>query len=140
MKTLRTLPSLLALAVIGLMALPASNGQGADKSITNSIGMKLALIPAGTFQMGSPTTEAERDEAEVQHEVKITRPFLLGVYPVTQAEYEKLTKSKPSAFGGNPDNPVDQVRWPNAVDFCQRLSALPDEKPSRNGENEIEAV
>ena len=55
--------------------------------ITNSIGMKLVLIPAGEFMMGSPDSvrEAARRE-KPQHRVRITQPFYLGVYPVMQAE------------------------------------------------------
>jgi formylglycine-generating enzyme required for sulfatase activity len=102
------------------------------KVIVNSIGMKLAPIPAGKFQMGSPATEAERDLEEVPHEVVISRPFYLGVYEVTQAQYEKVTGKNPSFFkrnsGGGPDHPVEQVRWGEAVQFCQRVSGLAGEK------------
>src|SRR5262249_30619274 len=65
-------------------------GKTDSKVITNSIGMKLAFIPAGKFTMGSPTDEKERDDNEPQHEVAITKPFYMGVYEVTQREYEKL--------------------------------------------------
>src|SRR5262245_1554892 len=57
---------------------------------TNSIGMVLALIPPGTFLMGSPEGEKERRADEHQHEVEITQAFYLGVFPVTQAEYLKV--------------------------------------------------
>jgi formylglycine-generating enzyme required for sulfatase activity len=53
------------------------------KELVNSIGMKLTLIPAGEFQMGS----TDCDDEEPRHLVKINRPFYLGVYPVTQHEY-----------------------------------------------------
>jgi formylglycine-generating enzyme required for sulfatase activity len=100
--------------------------------ITNSIGMKLAPIPAGKFLMGSPATEAERDAEEVPHEVVMSRPFYLGVYEVTQGQYEKVMGKNPSFFhrrnGGGPDHPVDQVRWPEAVQFCQKLSNLGAER------------
>src|SRR5262249_53695278 len=103
-----------------------------DKVITNSLGMKLARIPAGKFQMGSPEAEAERDPEEVQHEVAITRPFYLGVSEVTQDQYQQLLGKNPSFFqgknGGGPDFPVDQVQWADAVAFCAKLSALPEEK------------
>src|SRR5262249_554618 len=75
--------------------------------ITNSIGMKLARIPAGKFLMGSPETESGRQPNESpQHEVTITKPFHIGVYEVTQAEYEKIMGTNPSQFnkasGGGP--------------------------------------
>jgi formylglycine-generating enzyme required for sulfatase activity len=101
--------------------------------ITNSIGMKLTLIPAGTFLMGSPDTEPERtaDEGPL-HEVAISEDFYLGVYPVTQREYEAIVGQNPAyfhkGFQGGPDHPVEQVNWDEAVAFCQRLSNLPAEK------------
>src|SRR5262249_13833963 len=68
-------------------------------TVTTSLGMRFVLVPPGTFLMGSPETEAERSADEgPQHEVAITRPFLLGVHPVTQEEYERVTGSNPSHF------------------------------------------
>jgi formylglycine-generating enzyme required for sulfatase activity len=70
-----------------------------------------------------------------QHKVRITKPFCLGVYEVTQAEYEKLMGGNPSHFskGGSgaeevsgedtSRHPVENVRWEDAVEFCKRLSA-----------------
>jgi formylglycine-generating enzyme required for sulfatase activity len=101
--------------------------------ITNSIGMKLARIPAGKFLMGSPETEPGRLPNEgPQHEVTISRPFHIGVYEVTQAEYDKVTGTNPSQFnkdnGGGPKHPVEMVSWHDAVAFCKKLSELPEEK------------
>jgi formylglycine-generating enzyme required for sulfatase activity len=101
---------------------------GNEKAFANSIGLKLVLIPAGKFTMGSPAGEKERDPDEQQHEVAITRPFYMGVYEVTQGEYEKVMRYNPSHFKIGPEHPVEQVRWKDAVDFCKKLSALPDEK------------
>jgi formylglycine-generating enzyme required for sulfatase activity/WD40 repeat protein/serine/threonine protein kinase len=103
--------------------------------ITNSIGMKLARIPAGKFLMGSPENEPGRQPNEgPQREVTISRPFLIGVYEVTQAEYEKVTGTNPSKFnkanGGGPDHPVEMASWDDVVAFCKKLSELPDEKKS----------
>jgi formylglycine-generating enzyme required for sulfatase activity len=113
------------------------------KVITNALGMKLALIPAGKFLMGSPATEMERQENELQHEVTITKPFYMGVYTVTQGEYEKLMGKNfvngryvkwgadpffNAAHGGGPDHPAENLQWYAAVEFCKRLSNLPEEK------------
>jgi formylglycine-generating enzyme required for sulfatase activity len=121
--------------LLGLCALPAPEivrAQDGNKVMTNSIDMKLALIPAGKFLMGSPATEEERDPEELQHEVVITKPFYLGVHVVTQEQYQKVMGKNPSFFnkdrGGGPDHPVEQVRRHEAVDFCKRLSDLPAEK------------
>ncbi|MFN6412227.1 MAG: formylglycine-generating enzyme family protein [Planctomycetota bacterium] len=104
------------------------------KEITNSIGMKLMLIPKGTFMMGSPESEECRDKDENQHEVTISKDYYLGVYEVTQAQYEKVMGRNPSYFQGaivgneNADLPVDRVSWEDAVEFCKKLSDLPEEK------------
>ena len=132
------------LAAAGLvMLLMASFGAepaAPPKEITNSIGMKLALIPAGKFLMGSPKDEKDRCPNEEQHEVSITKPFYLGVYVVTQAEYEKVMGNNPSWFSAKGDGkdrvkdmdtgqfPVEKVSWDDAVAFCKKLSELPEEK------------
>ena len=61
--------------------------------VTNSIGMKFALIPAGEFLMGSPETDkdAQPDE-KPQHKVKITKPFLMGVHAVTVGQFRAFVK------------------------------------------------
>ena len=71
------------------------------KTITNSVGMKLVLIPKGTFMMGSPGTEEARFRDETQHEVTISKDYYLGVHEVTQAQYEKVMGATPSYFQGD---------------------------------------
>lgn len=111
---------------------------GLEREITNSLGMKLRLVPAGEFTMGSPKTELgaleEHDEDEVQRRVKLAGSFYLGVYEVTQGEYQKVMDANPSRFsasgrgrddvaGRNTDRfPVERVNWADAVEFCRRLS------------------
>ena len=114
-------------------ATDATESQAPGKIITNSVGMKLARIPSGTFLMGSPRTEKERDGEEVLHEVAIPRPFYIGVYEVTQREFAALMGEEPRAIfragrGGGPDHPMENVLWKEAVAFCDRLTARPDEK------------
>ena len=99
----------------------------AGMGVTNSIGMKLRLIPAGEFMMGSPATEKDRDDDETQHRVTITKTFYLGVTEVTQEQYQKVMGKNPSHFKG-PQNPVETVSWDDAVEFCRKLSAMPAEK------------
>lgn len=90
-------------------------------SYTNSIGMKLMYIPAGEFTMGSPDSELERRPNEVQHRVRITRPFMMGSTEVTQGQWRAVMESNPSYFKG--DNlPVEVVTWHDAVAFCETLS------------------
>ena len=97
------------------------------KAITNSIGMKLVLIHAGSFTMGSPVREIGREENETQHEVTISKSYYLGSYEVTQGQYEKVIGKNPSHFKGS-DLPVEWVAWNDAVFFCGMLSDIPEEK------------
>jgi formylglycine-generating enzyme required for sulfatase activity len=104
------------------------------KTITNSVGMKLVLIPKGTFTMGSPIEEEGADNDEEQHQVTIGKDYYLGVTEVTQGQYEKVMGTNPSYFRGNKvqgessNHPVEQVSWEDAVEFCKKLSDLPEEK------------
>jgi formylglycine-generating enzyme required for sulfatase activity/tetratricopeptide (TPR) repeat protein len=81
-----------------------------------------AVVPAGRFLMGSPEGENGRCSDEgPQHEVVISRPFLLGVAPVTQTEWQAVMGANPSSHKGG-DRPVENVSWLDAVAFCNRLS------------------
>ena len=90
--------------------------------ITNSIGMKLVLIPPGEFMMGSPASEKDKDlDENPQRRVRITKPFYIGKYEVTQLQYGIVMGKNPSHFKGV-SNPVEKVSWDDAVEFCKRLS------------------
>ncbi len=92
------------------------------RTFTNSVGMKLVLIPAGEFQMGSPANEKSRESDEKQHRVKITKPFYMQTTEVTQAQWKAIMGSNPSRFKG--DNlPVEQVSWNDVQEFLKKLSA-----------------
>jgi len=84
----------------------------------NSIGMKLKLMQPGSFMMGSESRQT--DERPV-HRVTITKPFYIGIYEVTQAEYKAIMGTNPSWFKGD-DRPVEQVSWNIAKEFCRQLS------------------
>ncbi len=92
----------------------------------NSIGMKFVLIPPGEFTMGSPESEPKRENNEAQHSVTLSKAFSIGIHEVTQQQYEQVVGSNPSDFKGA-NNPVEMVNWNQAVAFCEKLSALPDE-------------
>ena len=107
-----------------------------DAGKSKSTGMELVLVDDDSFVMGSPRFERSRRTDETQHRVRITRPFLIGKYEVTQEEFEKLMKFNPSSFsakgadrqkilGMKTDRfPVERVSWFDAVEFCNRLSKL----------------
>jgi formylglycine-generating enzyme required for sulfatase activity len=78
-------------------------------------------VSVGTFMMGSPGFEVGRGGDEVQHEVTISKPFYMGKYEVTQKEWVAVMGTNPSNFKG--DNlPVEQVRWYDAIKYCNALS------------------
>jgi formylglycine-generating enzyme required for sulfatase activity len=87
----------------------------------NSLGMKLVLIPPGTFTMGSPPGEKGHDRYEIQHRVTLTRGFYMGSTEVTQGQYRTATGKNPSHFKGD-DRPVEMVSWHDAVGFCKKLT------------------
>jgi len=122
------------LIIFGMIQLGCQVRAQSPKTITNSIGMKLVLIPKGTFQMGSPIEEKRVSYHEEQHQVTISKDYYLGVTEVTQGQYEKVMGINPSYFqsekikGSSSDHPVEQVSWEDAVEFCKKLSDLPEEK------------
>ncbi len=96
----------------------------------------MVLIPAGQYQMGSPAAERHRSQDEgPQHSVDISQSFYIGVYEVTQSEFESLMGANPSAFSKTGRSgskvqklntstfPVETVSWFDAVEFCNKLSA-----------------
>lgn len=94
--------------------------------LRNSIGIELKLIPAGRFTMG----QAGRDSHETPHQVTLTKPFYIGVYEVTNAQWKWVMENEPSNWK-DADRPVERVSWDDAVEFCRKLSALPEERKAR---------
>jgi formylglycine-generating enzyme required for sulfatase activity len=78
-------------------------------------------IAPGTFVMGSPVSEPLRYTDETQHQVQLTRDFLICDHEVTQAEYKSLVGNNPSGFRGD-DLPVESVTWAEAVAYCEKLT------------------
>jgi len=84
--------------------------------------MKLVRIPAGKFMMGSPKTENGHEGREgPQRLVTISKAFYMGIYEITQSQYQSIMDKSPSKFKG-PRNPVEQVSWHDATAFCEALS------------------
>jgi formylglycine-generating enzyme required for sulfatase activity/tRNA A-37 threonylcarbamoyl transferase component Bud32 len=111
-----------------------SQGQAQQiiEDLGNGITLEMVLIPGGTFTMGSPAGEGNPDYdhwEKPQHQVTI-KPFLMGKYPVTQAQWRQVASfpklqrdldPNPSRFKGE-NSPVEQVSWYDAVEWCARLS------------------
>lgn len=79
-----------------------------DKCRTTDIWLR--RIESGTFIMGSPENELGRRDDEHQHEVRITKPFYMGVFQVTQKQYELIMGNNPSKFKGD-TRPVENVSY-----------------------------
>ncbi len=113
------------------------NERGFD--LGNGVKLEMVLIPAGEFLMGSPDsdTNAQSDE-KPQHRVRITKPFYLGKYLVTQEQWEAIMGGNPSQFKGA-KNPVEAVSWDDCQVFLGRLNEKfhrphPDPLPAGEGE------
>ena len=100
---------------------------GVPVTQVNSIEMKLSLIPAGEFQMGSADSRLLGDTRPV-HRVRITKPFYMGSHEVTQDAFQRVTRNNPSQFRSSPQFPVESMSWESIQDFCRKLSALPEEQ------------
>ncbi len=98
-------------------------GSASGVSGANSIGMGFVRIEAGSFLMGSPSSESGRDSDETQHRVELTRSFMMAATEVTQGQWQAVMGSNPSRFSGcGADCPVEQVSWHDAVKFANALS------------------
>jgi len=107
--------------------------------LPGGVKMEFVLIPPGEFVMGSPEAEralaleqakAHNDKWAIeriptegpQHKLKITKPFYLGKYEVTQAQWEAAMGNNPSQFNG-PLNPVEKVSWEDVQQFLAKINA-----------------
>lgn len=132
---------------------PATAEQRAHSSrptFTNSLGIQFVQIPAGTFWMGSDTSNCPRDDPfternenqdcvdgvsndeKPRHQVTISQSFWLGKYEVTQAEWYKVMGNNPAGFksekvgGDSRRHPVENVSWNDAQEFIRRLNGMED--------------
>jgi formylglycine-generating enzyme required for sulfatase activity len=91
-------------------------------ALPGNVPLELLPVASGTFLMGSPEDEPKRRDDETQHDVSITKPYWLGKFPVTQAQWQALMGSNPSWFEGA-QLPVENVSWEEAQEiFCEKLT------------------
>ena len=94
---------------------------GFTEDLGNGVTLDLMQIPAGSFLMGSPKNEPERSDNESPQHLVTVPSFLIGKYPITQAQYEAVIGTNPAHFKGN-NRPVETVSWEDAIAFCTQLS------------------
>jgi formylglycine-generating enzyme required for sulfatase activity len=87
----------------------------------SGVKLELVLIPAGKFMMGSEKGDDFSPQKPI-HEVVISHPFYLSKYEITQEQWEAVAGKNPSSFKGA-RNPVENISWNDAQDFCKKLSA-----------------
>jgi formylglycine-generating enzyme required for sulfatase activity len=84
--------------------------------------LEMVKIPAGEYMMGAKPDENGSSQDEYpQHRVTIAKPFYIGKYPITQAQYKVIIEKNPSNFKGL-NRPVERVSWDMAQAFCRKLS------------------
>jgi formylglycine-generating enzyme required for sulfatase activity len=88
-----------------------------------SLGLKMVWIEAGSFTMGSPTSEDGRDNDEVEHRVTLSSGFWLGMYEVTLDEQVKM-KNGGSGLSHAADQPSGARTWDDAMEFCSKLNDI----------------
>lgn len=92
------------------------------ENLPGGVKLEMIAIPGGSFMMGSEADEDEDEDSQPVHNVTL-KPFHMGKYQVTQAQWKAVMGKNPSNFKG--DNlPVDRVSWDDAKEFCKKLSEM----------------
>jgi len=104
----------------------AQDAAGKLKTVSVDVGddakMTMVLVPAGKFKMGCLTTENGYEQHEgPRRQVTLTKGFYIGVYEVTQRQYEAVMGKNPSTTKGD-HHPVQWINWFDARKFCKKLS------------------
>ena len=112
------------LAKLTELEVASTTQREAGESWMNSLGMEFVWIPAGSFLMGSPESEEDRDSDERQHAVRISQGYWMKKHEVTQGEWEAVMGTNPSHFSDcGPRCPVEQVSWDDTQEFIRRMNA-----------------
>ncbi len=109
--------------VTGLVRPPAP-----EPRFTNSVGMKMVLVPGGSFVMGSPEGEpGRRPDEGPAGEVAVSGPFYVAATEVSNGQFTAVMGKSPAVHPRRRRNPgqtpVDSVTWDEAAEFCRRLTA-----------------
>jgi formylglycine-generating enzyme required for sulfatase activity len=108
-----------------VMEKPAPPPAEARTFTSPTLSATFALIPTGTFTMGSPTNEPGRNDNETQHRVMISQPFYMQTTEVTQWQWEQVMGNNPSYFKNcGTECPVEQVSWNDIQEFIRKLNRI----------------
>jgi formylglycine-generating enzyme required for sulfatase activity len=119
----RFLPPLTALFLACAAAVAGEPPKTLQLDLGEGVKLELVLVPAGEFPMGAPESEAERQIAEGPvHKVRITRPFYLGAFEVTNAQYRRFRPDHHSQHLDGDNQPALWVSWYDADAFCRWLA------------------
>ena len=100
---------------------PVTEGIGRKPFTIPGLAMKMLWCKPGSFTMGSPKSEKDRDDDEPLRAVTLTRGFYLGKHEVTQSQWKRVMGNNPSWFKGA-NCPVEQVSWHDVTSFCEKLT------------------
>lgn len=96
-------------------------GTWADLTVSG-VTQRFRWIKPGTFMMGSPQTEAQRGQDEIEHQVTISKGYWLADSACTQTLWQTVMGGNPSRFSDNPQKPVEQVSWRDCQRFMQVMN------------------
>ncbi len=96
-----------------------SNSENLTITVQNYI-INCILIKSGSFSMGSSTIDADGP----QHQAQITHDFYMGKYEVSQLEWKTVMDGEEPSKTKDDKNPVEQISWYKALEFCNRLSSM----------------
>ena len=119
----RVAGAVIAALLIAFAAARLSAPGPAGFYIEPTTGMVLVAILPGSFMMGSPDSEAGRNDDEYAHRVIVPRLFFIGQHEVTQTEWTRVMGSNPSSFAGCERCPVEQVNFFEVNAFLAKLNA-----------------
>lgn len=121
----RTFSSKQGKGLTGTLELPTK-----IQTYTNSVDMKFSLAPAGTFTMGSPISEPGRYADESEHQVTLSKGFLIQCTEVTNKQWKDVVGLPLPSQSNTGDNyPVDSATWSEAAYFTNQLSTLESKTP-----------
>ena len=79
-------------------------GKELTVELGNGVKLEMVLIPTGEFMMGLPGWEKDFGNEKPQHRVRITKPFYLGKYLVTQEQWEAVIGQEPKPVQGSEES------------------------------------